>query len=117
SSASNEPPPPMTVAVWQDGGARLWTMIRVPAVQWRPRRIDPSVREQPVRPFGERDAEFDTIIEVLDVRTGALLASQRYSQYFVGNLNDDLVYSLRGTEDGDLRIDIWRIGLETNRRG
>ena len=51
------------------------------------------------------------MVEVFDPSTGVLLASRRVPQYLVGHIAPDAVYSLRATDDGDLRIDVWRVRL------
>lgn len=104
---------PMTVAVWQDRQERLWTMVRVPAPDARPPTRARAEREQPMPPFDVVDAGHDSIIEVIDPLTGRLLASQRFPQYLMGAIGEDIVYSMRATPEGDLRIDIWRVELET----
>jgi hypothetical protein len=104
-------PPPMMLAVWEDASGRIWTISRVASDKWRASPRVGSTREQPVPPFDLEDQNTDTILEVFDPSNGALLGTQRFSQYLLGNVGQAAVYGLRTTEDGDLRVDIWQIRL------
>ncbi len=109
--ASDAPPRPMLLAVWPDSAGRAWTLVRVASGQWKPPPGAGGSREVSVPPFDEQDRGIDTMIEVFDPNTGALVASQRVPQFILGNVGRDTIYSLRATDDGDLRVDVWRIRL------
>jgi hypothetical protein len=104
-------PPPMILAVWEDASGRIWTISRVASDAWKAPPTVGSSREQAVPPFDVEDRNTDSVLEVFDPSTGALLGTQRLSQYLIGNVGQDAVYSLRSTDDGDLRVDIWQIQL------
>lgn len=104
------PPKAVSVDLWSDEAGMLWSMIRVPSARWTPYPRKPGVREPPMAPLGYFDESTDTIIEVLDPKSGRLLVSKRYEQYFFGQANGQL-FSLRETADGDLRVEVWDISL------
>lgn len=107
----NSPPRPMTVDIWSDSGHVLWTMVRVPSSSWRSPARERVGREQPMPPFHVVDSNTDTIIEAIETKSGRLIASQRFSQFFFAQSEGGLLYSLRETDDGDLRVEVWQLRL------
>ena len=105
------PPPPMGRAIWQDEAGRVWAISQVTSAEWKPQTRVGSSREQPMPPFDVQDRNADAVVEVFDPATGALLASQRFPHYLLGNVGSNAVYALRAAEDGDLRVDVWQIRL------
>lgn len=89
---------------------RLWILITVADRKWR-RNLRPArrgvgaTRYEPSHP----DGIFDTVIEVVDLKRGRLLASQRTSQFLWAFLGDGLVVR-DGTGPGGVpRFSIWRL--------
>ncbi len=105
------PPMPVAVGIWQDGPGRLWTMSRIPSDSWRVDRRYPGQPERPIPPFDKYAHEFETVLEVFDAATGNLLASERVPQFMMGSVGGGMVYSLRATNDGDLRVDVWEVAV------
>lgn len=64
------PPFSVLMAFWEDGQGLLWTLSVLPDAQWAPGEYGPTT------PSWAR-ATFDTILEVLDVETGVLIAQRR----------------------------------------
>jgi len=106
----HEKPRPRLTSVWEDTQGRLWTVINVADRNWKA-----LGRHGPV-PVGSVDLSrfWDTIIEVLDVRQGRLIARARFDESmptFIGDAG--MLHSTQETADGDIRIDVWRVRLLT----
>jgi hypothetical protein len=83
----------------EDSSGVLWVLLNVADTEWRP-------REGILRPGGMiyipdtmKELIFDTIIEAIDLRSGQLLASQRFPEYFRKFAGERTIY--RYTEDED----------------
>ncbi len=104
------PPSPSLERVHRDTSNRLWILITVADREWR-RNLRPArrgvgaTRYEPSHP----DGIFDTVIEVVDLESGALLASQRTSQFLWGFLGDGLVFGDGTGPDGVPKFSIWRL--------
>lgn len=91
------PPPPLLLHAWEDDNGRLWTYAAVADPGWRPgmgMRVTPSWQEK----------VFDTIIEVIDLGSGRLLASHRYPSRLAPLCGSPLMYTVVEQPDGDLRV-------------
>jgi len=93
------PPPPLLLHAWEDDQGRLWTYIAVADPNWRPgmgMRVTPEWQEK----------TFDTIIEVIDLGSGRLLASYRYPGRVAPLCSSPLMYTVVEQLDGDLRVQV-----------
>lgn len=91
------PPPPMLLHAWEDDSGRLWTYTAVADREWRPgmgMRVTPEWQEK----------TFDTIIEVIDLPSGRLLASHRYPTRLAPVCGNALMYTVIELPDGELRV-------------
>ena len=105
-------PKPMLTSIKHDSAGLVWTMTRVAVENWKPSaKPSPEGKERPVPSVNVYDQNSDVILEVIDPRTGALIVSQRFPQYLQAFINGGLLYSLRETEEGDIRVDVWRATL------
>lgn len=94
------PPPPMLLHAWEDGGGRLWTYTAVPDPNWQPgmgMRVTPDWQAK----------TFDTIVEVIDLGSGRLLASLRYPSRLAPLCSSPLMYTVVELPDGDLRVHVF----------
>jgi hypothetical protein len=104
----NGPPNPFLSAVRQDTEGLLWTIVG---------RLDANAAAARAPQTGcQRRAdcanqEYDTMIEVLDPRSGALLASRRFPEFLRGFWSDDLLTSASVGPDDTPYIDIWQVRL------
>ncbi|HEY5545797.1 MAG TPA: hypothetical protein VIK50_07045 [Gemmatimonadaceae bacterium] len=89
------PPPPLLLHAWEDSSGRLWTYSAVADANWVPGKFQPSPEWQA--------RTFDTMIEVIDLSSGDLLASLRYPTRLGMVCNSPLMYGVEELEDGDLR--------------
>ena len=94
------PPPPLLLHAWEDSSGRLWTYTAVADLNWAPgMKIVPSPEWQ--------EKTFDTVIEVIDLSTGKLLASMRHPARLGIVCNSPLMYGVDETADGDLRVSVY----------
>ena len=83
-------------------GSRLWTIVPVPDPSWTP--SPPGTR---IAQSGDAlDNRFDTVVEVIDLNTNEIVATQRFDQYVFGLLSGET--ALRLTAD-DLGVPLWLI--------
>lgn len=99
------PPPPMLVHVREAEASRLWTFSVVPDERWQP---DSGDR---IMPRWSR-ATFDTMIEVLDLVEGRVIAQRRYDHWIGPICNSDLIYTVVETESGDTRVRVLKPVLD-----
>lgn len=100
------PPPNILRHLWEGEDGLLWTYSIVADPRWTP---DP-----------ESDAEYlawarrtwDTIVEVLDIRNGTVLASLRLDEYLLPVCSSDLVSTVRESPTGDAQAVVFRASLE-----
>lgn len=100
------PPQPTLRALTYDSAGLLWVLINVPDPNWDgtvPADRGPSI---------ERDHRmFDTVIEVIDVRTGTLVLSRRHPLAFFRFIAPGLVPIGRERADGSRYIEIWTVDM------
>ncbi|HKJ02301.1 MAG TPA: hypothetical protein VJ997_07595 [Longimicrobiales bacterium] len=93
----SDPPPPQLMHIAVDDGGRVWTYSWVPDRNWAPNEARSPTPEW-------TRANFDTMIEVIDVEAGTVLAAAR-SDYMLGHAcNDNLAYAVVETHAGDTRV-------------
>ena len=95
----NIPPPPMLLHAWEDNSGKLWTYTAVADPSWKPgmgMRVTPEWQEK----------TFDTVIEVIDLGTGRLLATHRYPSRLAPLCSSPLMYTVVELPDGDLRVKV-----------
>jgi hypothetical protein len=107
-------PDPTIREVRQDQEGRLWVLIRVADANWQPRALTPYGGNPGLLyfPGAHEELAYDSIIEVLDPRTGRLSASVRFPQYFLGFGSTDTVTSYEEDASGNPRYVVWRLRFE-----
>ncbi|HKS06435.1 MAG TPA: 6-bladed beta-propeller [Gemmatimonadaceae bacterium] len=110
-----EEPTPEPRAVREDSNGRLWYFASVAARDWRAAlgQAKTTPGRPTIFPNVNRSQSYDTVIDVIDVKTGTLLASQRVDAYLQFFLADGLIAGFREDRDGQPFIDIWRVQLRT----
>ena len=102
---------PRIVDVAEDRQGRLWVSILVRDPKHRRSR---ETREVPLTEV-DANAEFDTVLEVLDPRSGRLLARTRFEQIIPAFIGDgSVVFARREDADGNIVVDVWRARLSTS---
>ena len=100
------PPPNILRHLWEAEDGLLWTYSIVADPRWTP---------EP-----ESDAEYlawsrrtwDTMVEVLDIRNGTVLASLRHDEHLLPVCSSDLVSTVRESPTGDAQAVVFRASLE-----
>jgi hypothetical protein len=108
SPGRGQRPTPWVGGVWHDGREHLWVVIQVPDANWRPPPDSLIPRGERGPPI-EYDREYDTIIEVINIRTGQLLAMQRYSEMLTQLLPGGYITHYREDADGEPYLAIWQL--------
>lgn len=99
------------MGVWESPSGLVWTLARVPDLR------GPSSREPVRTPEGvfavprDMDREFDTVVEVLDPRTGGLVTSQRFDELFALSAGQGRVAHIKESPSGELVIRIVHLEL------
>ena len=106
-------PPPVIVGVRDWGDGLLMVVVRLADANWRP--ISPTRTPLPghetIDPTQE-DELYDTVIEVLDTRSGTVLARTRVDESVVGLVGQDgfCTYA-EHSELGEPKYVVWSVGL------
>lgn len=110
SSAPDRPPPPLLVGLRQAPDGLLWVLAAVPDANWRA-QVQTDRGSHGFRILDEQ-GYYDTIIEVIDPSSGALLASQRVDQYLRQFVDDHLVGTvIEDADTGIPRLQVWEVRL------
>jgi hypothetical protein len=95
----------------------LWVMINYPADDYA-RYLEASQLTSDI--VGYRMTRADklrnTVVEVIDIESGRVLVTRRFSPMFLGFLDDHHVYSYAEDDLGAGRYDVWRIEFTINSR-
>lgn len=92
----------------------LWVVISRGDPAYDPPELPRGVEGEPLDPYQDDNGRLDTVIEVLDVTRGRLLARAELDPYmrFIDTPDDEpLLYSMRTIETGEVVVDIWRATL------
>ena len=103
-------PNPMVTSIRQDTRGYLWSVVATPDEKWSAesaRRMIDSLRGRPDAPNGF----FDTVIEVIDPRTGTLVATRRLPFLASGFWSGDMLISASMGRNDTPYIDVWRVHL------
>ncbi len=97
-------PDPHMRGAWQDPDGRLWVSIAVPDPDWAP-PTERRGREITLTEIDPSDV-FDTVLLVVDVTAGSLLAQERFGTSYVAA--DGVVYAKRMSDDDVYVMEIFR---------
>jgi hypothetical protein len=110
----SRPPSSWLVAVQYDNRGVLWTAVAIAARQYR-RALsrNPITTEggQEVYSYENQSYLWDTVIEAIDVRSGAVLARQTTEAWLVHFLPDGHFAAYRQDDDGVPYVDVFRVNL------
>lgn len=103
SSPSDPPPFAQIYGVQEDDAGMLWVLVWLPASDWR----DALAEENP-----PPTAFWDTVIEVIDPRSGRVITRRRIDATALGFSADGVFFTY---DDRELypRIDLWRFRLSS----
>lgn len=100
-------PKPRITGVWVDDEKRLWVVLNVADPEYRPIENLPGGHGVSLT-ADHHDQIWATVIEVIDTRTGALIASTRTARNLPFIKNGGLVFEYRESSAGEPLYDIWR---------
>jgi len=92
-----EPPPSWFVHAWEAADSLLWTYSQVPDANWNAELSAPSSP-------AEDEEVFDMVIEVIDLRSAAVIAHMRFHTILGSVCGSPLMYAADETELGDVRL-------------
>ena len=109
----SRPPAPGLIDVYEDDQGLLWTLIHVPDDEWR------AGLDGPLRPgmYGEmvpsidRNALWDTVLEVLNPSDQSVIARQTVDEALLGWADASVAYSYRENAVGVPLLDVWQTEL------
>jgi hypothetical protein len=105
-------PRPFIVSMREDPQGRLWTLGLVPGAEWKePGRVRVG-GEVFIQEVQSADESFDTMIEVVDPRTGKLMASIKHPIRFNQFADSEYLVQSEEMPDGSRRISLWRFELK-----
>jgi len=114
-TARGEAPSPEIVGLREVKEGFLWVFMLVPDSNWRramrSRKIVRGRDTATVNEWPDLDTRFDTVIELFDIRTLALVASTRLPQAVTMIVDDDQVASTRYHSNGVAYVQVWRVEL------
>jgi hypothetical protein len=96
---------PDIVGAWVEGDRYLWVLLERPAEDWRP--VGQSQRPDEV----DFNTLFSSQLEVIDLESGQLLASQRMRWLLPAADGRPLVYTSRTGAYGQTIFDVWQVDL------
>jgi hypothetical protein len=107
------PPYPRLRGIWEDGDGRVWIIAQVPDREWEEgvgavRRIEGKA----IYRITDPTKAYDTIVEVVDLSAGRLLASTRFDGVLTQTIIPGLVGEVRENADLTFRVDVWRLSLQ-----
>ena len=104
-------PPPRILSIHEDKEGLLWVLIMVADAKYKPIATRVGRRERRMYNVADEDSLNDTMLEVIDPKTGRLVTSQRFPQALLGIIDDDHVFGMGIDRDGDLEVRVWRMRL------
>lgn len=112
------PPNPSILALRQDSAGRLWVAIRIPDEHWEeafePGR-DPYGRERPM--VKDWNRYYDTMLEVIDPRTGTVVAAKRHPRAAWGLTRDGHLITHVFSEEGTPFVEVLEARLTQGKGG
>ncbi len=104
-----KPPPPFLSEVSEDSAGFVWTLSRVADARWASAISLGTGGEYGIRDFARY---FDSLVELVDIRTGSVIASQRFDELFAGFVAPGTVWSYAEDDEGFGLIEIGRLMLD-----
>jgi hypothetical protein len=104
--------PSFVATIHVSGGRYLWVVSWMPQEDGREHLYEVA---QPgghsILDFDDWNAVYDSVIEVIDVDTGTIIARTTHDEVIAGFLGSDFAHGPLPMQDGSPRIAIWRVSL------
>jgi hypothetical protein len=103
---------PYVGGVWEDPSGLLWARLATPDPNWR--RAIPNVGSEvsPLKGIEYQNTLYDTVIEVMDPKTGKLLATRKLAPFYDGFSAGGLVWCTVEDSDGYPSLEIFQVRLK-----
>jgi hypothetical protein len=108
-SAAEAPPQPAIVSLASAGPGRLWVVSRVADRNWRPSRAAGVGHSEEAASPRDAARQVDTVIELLDTRTGRAVASARLDEAPPRMLQSGYAYRYAVNGQGRAVLEILRV--------
>jgi hypothetical protein len=97
------PTNPKLLGITADTLGQVWTLTWVADANWKANKVSPQ--------YYETERFVDTMVEVLDSKTGRLVVSHRFNEAINGPSADGLWFTYRLDETDALVTDVWEIAI------
>jgi len=112
SPSHDHAPSPMLMDAWFDAAGRLWILGKAADPKWAAGLTTPRDSASSIE---DADLVYDTMLEVLDPVSGALLAQVRFDVSYPFAVEPGVVMRVRTTANGWNRAELMRVVLDTAR--
>jgi hypothetical protein len=102
---------PWVVGIQATSDQRLWVVVLVPSKEWEEKWDARGSR------MGFGPEMFDSVIEVIDLDSARVVASQRVPYQVSGFTGNGLLYSYEEDEDNQPRISVFSVSLQPHPNG
>jgi hypothetical protein len=103
------PPAPRLTGAWIDGDGHLWLLTGLAAADYRPVTTRSQTGGEPIVRLTGRDREaiWDSVLEVIDLEQHTVLARQRFKEFMVHVRGSAFVHVYRSTSSGEPQFVIY----------
>lgn len=105
------PSVPRLTSVFVDSAGLLWTLVRVPDRTWKA-----TPRDSRMPSPSKWDSIDDTIVEVLDLERGVVIAHQRWPEAMDRFDALGRAIQLAELDDGEVVVNVWRLTFSRRKR-
>ena len=110
---ATEAPKPFVQAVQEDGQGRLWVLTTVADTGWRRGLVaNPRGRGENALRLIDPNKYFDSVMEVIDLKAGKLVASTRFDQWLNDLISPNQAASYEEDKNLNPKIVVWRFSLQ-----
>ncbi|MES2125441.1 MAG: hypothetical protein V4503_12215 [Gemmatimonadota bacterium] len=107
-------PSPMLMDAWFDANGRLWVLGKAADANWAAGLSTDDSSSAPS--ISDADKVYDTVVEVLDPVTGALLAQTRFDVSYPFAVEPGVVMRVLATPNGWNRVELMRVVFDSTRK-
>jgi hypothetical protein len=100
-------------ALWEKDGY-LWVLLRDADTNWQ---VPSKANVERPLDIDEYDRTFDSVLEVIDINSGEIVATKRFPTALWGRSPSELLVSRRVKDAAEpVQLDVWRTRLTPKRR-
>jgi hypothetical protein len=100
----------------RDSVGLLWVFIARADNEWHKALVPDRAIPGGYTQTDDWDQFFDTVVEVLDLKRGQVIASARFDQFFLSSMGGGYVASYKESPFGTPQVLLWRLVLTQPRR-